>query len=148
MSYFPDGKQMVSVSFDRTARRWGEEGEKARDVCEHGLHAVAVSRDGRWVITAGGNSDHGELEACEVETGIVKKFQGHSETITCINISADCTLLASGSWDSTVRTWSLNTGKLVAGPIKSVLTTMLGAVRFSQNSKLAVNGWMGKCLEV
>jgi len=54
---------------------------------EHGLHAVAVSRDGRWVITAGGNKDHGELEACEVETGIVKKFQGHSETITCINIS-------------------------------------------------------------
>ena len=40
----------------------------------------------------------------------------------------------------------MDTGELVAGPIKSVLTTMLGAVRFSQNSKkLAVNGWMGRC---
>jgi WD40 repeat protein len=153
MSYFPDGKQMVSVSFDKTARPWdlqtGEEVEKARDVCEHGLHALTVSRDGRWVITASGNSDHGELKACEVETGIVKNFQPYSETITCIDISADRTLLASGSWDSTIRTRSLDTGKLVAGPIKSVLTVMLGAVRFSQNSeKLAVNGWTGRYLEV
>jgi WD40 repeat protein len=108
---------------------------------------VAVSRDGRWVITAGGSHEHGELKACEVETGIVKTFKGHSEQINCIDICADSTLFASGSDDQTIRIWSLDTGKVVAGPFESA--DWVGAVRFSQFSKeLAVNSDVGKCLEV
>ncbi|KAG1752493.1 WD40-repeat-containing domain protein [Suillus paluster] len=89
-----------------------------------------------------------ELKACQVETNIVKIFEGHSERISCIDISADSTLLASGSWDRTVRIWNLDTGKLVAGPLKSVNLT--GAVRFSQDSKkLAIRGtWGDYYLEV
>jgi WD40 repeat protein len=49
------------------------------------------------------NDHRAELKACEVETGIMKKLQGHSERITCIDISVDNTLLASGSCDSTAR---------------------------------------------
>jgi len=44
-----------------------------------------------------------ELKVCEVETGIVKKLQGHSERIIFLDISEDNTLLASGSWDEIVR---------------------------------------------
>jgi WD40 repeat protein len=58
------------------------------------------------------NDHRAELKACEVETGIMKKLQGHSERITCIDISVDNTLLASGSCDSTARIWNLETGKL------------------------------------
>lgn len=84
----------------------GKDIEKARDVCEHEVHAAAVSRDGRWVITAsGGDVDiFGELKSYEVETGSMKIFEGHSWRITCIDISADSTLSASGSWDCTART--------------------------------------------
>jgi WD40 repeat protein len=150
MHYFPDGKRMISGSFDKTTRQWdmqtGKEIENARDVYERNVRAVAVSRDGRWVITAGGE-EHGELKACEVETGIVKKFRGHSQQINCIDISADSTLFVSGSDDFTTRIWSLDTGKLVAGPFESV--DWVGAVRFSRDSKeLAVNSCVGKCLEV
>ncbi|OJA09488.1 hypothetical protein AZE42_10865 [Rhizopogon vesiculosus] len=74
-SYFPDGKQIITVSWDKTVWRWdlqaGMEIEKARKVCEYGVRAVAVSGDNRWVVTAG---LHGELTAWEVETGIVKTF--------------------------------------------------------------------------
>ncbi|KAJ8591231.1 WD40 repeat-like protein [Rhizopogon salebrosus TDB-379] len=151
MHYFPDGERLISGSYDFTTRQWdmqtGKEIEKSRDVCEWDVRAVAVSRDGRWVITAGGVDEHGELKACEVETGIVKTFKGHSEKITCIDICADSTLFASGSRDYTTRIWSLDTGKLVAGPFKS--PDWVGAVRFSRDSKkLAVNSWVGKCLEV
>jgi len=153
MSYFPDGKRIISGSWDKTARQWdlqaGKEIVKTRDASEHGVHAVVVSRDGRWVITAGGDVEHGKLKGREVETGIVKKFQGHSSQITCIDVSPDNKLLASGSGeDMAVRIWSLNTGKLVAGPF-ATHSDWVGAVRFSQDSnKLAVRSAVGRCLQV
>ncbi|OJA14162.1 hypothetical protein AZE42_08936 [Rhizopogon vesiculosus] len=59
----------------------------------------------------------------------------------------DNKLLASGSWDSAVRIWDLNTGELVAGPFECV--NIVHAVRFSQNSKkLAVKSCNAHCLEV
>jgi WD40 repeat protein len=78
---------------------------------------------------------------------MVKKLQGHSRSITCIDISEDNTLLASGSSDETARIWNLSTSKLVAGPFESI--HWVGSVRFSTDSKkLAVKVWTGKCLEV
>ncbi|OAX32682.1 WD40 repeat-like protein [Rhizopogon vinicolor AM-OR11-026] len=123
ISYFPDSKQMISGSEDKAVRRWDlqavKEIEKGRRVCEYQVKAVAASGNSRWVVTAGGDRLHGELKAWEVETGIVKTFHGHSREVSCINISADDMLLASGSEDRTAQIWSLDTGKLVAGPFKS-----------------------------
>jgi WD40 repeat protein len=110
ISYFPDGQRMISGSLDKTARQWdlkeGKEIEEGRDVCGEEVWAVAVSSDSRWVVTAGGDwgdAASAELKVREVETGIVKKLQGHSRMIYCIDISADNTLLASGSEDKTSR---------------------------------------------
>ncbi|KIK41812.1 hypothetical protein CY34DRAFT_84721 [Suillus luteus UH-Slu-Lm8-n1] len=151
ISYFPDGQRMISGSHDKTARQWdlkaGKEIEEARDVCEREVWVVAVSKDGRWVITGGGERNGVELKVCEVETGIVKKIQGHSNVITCIDISVDNTLLASGSWDTTARIWNLQTGELVAGPFESI--GVVGSVRFSTDSKkLAVKSGEPICLDV
>ncbi|KAG2750462.1 WD40 repeat-like protein, partial [Suillus brevipes Sb2] len=153
ISYFPDGQRIISGSEDRTTRQWdvhvkaGKEIEEARDVCEERVNAVAVSRNGQWVATGGGEVGRGELRACEVETGIVKTFKGHSDQITCIDISADSKLLAGGSFDKTARVWNLDTGKLVAGPFKR--EDYMCAVRFSPDSKkLAVKSWTDRCLEV
>jgi WD40 repeat protein len=151
MHYFPDGKRMISGLFDNTVRQWdmqtGKEIEMAQKVCQWDVRAVAVSRDGRWVVIAGGDHRHGELKVCEVDTGIVKTFKGHSQRIDCIDICAESTLFASGSIDRTTRIWSFETGKLVAGPFKS--PDLVGAVRFSRDSKkLAVDSDVGKCLEV
>ncbi|KAG2055095.1 WD40 repeat-like protein [Suillus hirtellus] len=151
ISYFADGERMISGSEDKTVRQWdlkaGKEIESARSVCEGDVWAVAVSGDGRWVVAAGGDWNSVELKVCEVETGIVKTFEGHSNQITCVDISADSTLLATGAKDFTVRVWNLDTGKIVAGPFESV--AWVSAVRFSQDSKkLAVRLDMGTCLEV
>ncbi|KAG1807269.1 uncharacterized protein BJ212DRAFT_755770 [Suillus subaureus] len=151
ITYFPDGERMISVSEDKTARRWdlkaGEEIERMRSVYEEDVWVVAVSRDGRWVATAGGDVNSAMLKVCEVGTGIVRTFEGHLAQIISIDISSDSTLLASGAKDATARIWNLDTGKLVAGPFES--GTWMGAVRFSQDSKkLAVRLDIGTCLEV
>ncbi|KAG2099830.1 quinon protein alcohol dehydrogenase-like superfamily [Suillus discolor] len=95
ISYSPDGKQMISGSYDKTIRRWdlreGKEIEEAREVCDNCIYAVRVSRDGRWVVTACWK----ELEVSEVETGIVRTF--YIGSIYCIDISADSALVAGGS---------------------------------------------------
>ncbi|KIK37621.1 hypothetical protein CY34DRAFT_810155, partial [Suillus luteus UH-Slu-Lm8-n1] len=92
ISYFPDGKQMISGSRDETIRRWdlrkGKEMEKDREVFKF-VQAVGVSRDGRWVVIAGGKG----IKVSEVETGIVRTFH-EDDWIFCIDISADSTLLA------------------------------------------------------
>jgi WD40 repeat protein len=150
ISYFPDGQRMISGSQDKTARQWdlkaGKEIEETWGVCEEKVYAVAVSRDGRWVVTGGGDNNRGELKVYEVETGIVKTFEGHSlQRITCIDISSDSKLLASS--DKKPRIWNLDTGKLVVGPLESA--GWVGAVRFSTDSKkLAVKSFMGDFFEV
>ncbi|KAG2057356.1 WD40 repeat-like protein [Suillus hirtellus] len=151
ISYFPGGKRMISGSGDKTTRQWdleaGKEIEDSQDVCEQEVYAVGVSRNGRWVVSAGGYFNIGELKVCEVKTETVRRFEGHSQRINFIDISGDSTLLASGSWDGTVLIWSLETGKLAAGPFQSA--DWVGAIRFSQDStKLAVKSDAGRLLEV
>jgi WD40 repeat protein len=148
ISDFPDGQRMISGSDDKTARQWdlkaGKEIGDAQSICEECVYTVAVSRDGRYVVTGGGR---GELKVCEVGTGIVRTFEGHSQAINCVDISADNTLLVSGASDETVRIWNLDTGKLVAGPFDC--KDRVGAVRFSADQKkLAVKLATGKSLQV
>ncbi|KAG2744485.1 YVTN repeat-like/Quino protein amine dehydrogenase [Suillus brevipes Sb2] len=137
ISYFPDGKEMISGSRDKTIRRWdllkGKEIEKDREAYEN-VQEVGVSRDGRWVVIAGGRS----LKVSEVETGIVRRFH-EGPWFHCIDISADSTLLAGGSHQK-VGIWNLDTGeKLVAGQF-DIRGDVLRALRFSEDSrKLAVS---------
>jgi WD40 repeat protein len=87
----------------------GKEIEEARGVCEEKVWAVAVYRDGRWVVTAGGDYNCVELKPCEVETGIVKKFRGHTRII-CTDISANNRLRVIRSDDDTAWIWNLDSG--------------------------------------
>jgi WD40 repeat protein len=155
ISYFPDGKRMVSASYDKTTRQWdlqtGKEIDEARDVCEQELREISLSRDGRWIATSSSiPNNFGKLEARNVRTRIVRKFEGDFNWIHCIDVSADNMLLVGGSWDG-VRIWGMKTGKLMAGPFR--VGARGGAhvrmVRFSQDSKkFAIMSETGRCLEV
>jgi hypothetical protein len=83
-----------------------------------GVCAVAVSRDGHWVITNGGDPFRavpGEPKACEVDTGIVKIFNGHAYQVTCIDISLDSKQLASG-----FAVWEFPAGMGCAGKFSTL----------------------------
>ncbi|KAG1769919.1 hypothetical protein EV702DRAFT_1250043 [Suillus placidus] len=135
ISYLPDGKGMVSTSFDKTTRQWdlraGKEIEEARKVHEQETQTVAVSKDGRWVVTSShtpGQDDIGELKVRNVETRVMKAFEGHSHHINWVEISADSRLLAGQSWDGHATgvtwIWSLESGKL-SGLLHTLETVVL-----------------------
>jgi WD40 repeat protein len=146
---------MVSASYDKTTRQWdlqtGKEIDEARDVYEQELREISLSRDGRWIATSSSiPNNFGKLEARDVRTRIVRKFEGDFNLIHCIDVSADNTLLVGGSWDG-VRIWEMKTGKLMAGPfrIEARGDAHVGMVRFSQDSKkFAIMSETGRCLEV
>jgi WD40 repeat protein len=139
ISYFPDGKQMISGSRDKTIRRWdlreGKEIKEAREVCDnYDIGAAVVSRDGQWVATA----HDWRIKICNVETGNVKAQSRGGCWISCMDFSPDGTLIAAGSELGRVWVWSLDTVKIVAGPLECS-DDYVGALRFSEDSrKLAV----------
>ena len=52
------------------------------------------------------------LNLWDVQTGgVVKTFHGHTGGVWSDSISADCTMIASGSRDDTIRLWDVQTGE-------------------------------------
>ncbi len=76
---------------------------------ENAVNACCYSPDGRYlVIATGGLFQRGKLALYEVETlAHVHTFEGHTSYVTSVAFSSDSQTLASGSWDSTVRLWSV-----------------------------------------
>jgi WD40 repeat protein len=148
ISYTQNGKQMISRSLDRTVRQWDlqvfKEIEKAREVYEEGTRVIALSNDGRWVVTG---DFHRGLKAREAETGVVREFEGYTGVVR-VDISADNKLLAGSTRQGMTRIWELDTdSRAVASPF--ITSGEVDVIRFSPNSrKLAVNSGGGKCLEV
>ncbi|MDJ0707712.1 MAG: DnaJ domain-containing protein [Leptolyngbyaceae cyanobacterium MO_188.B28] len=73
-------------------------------------------------------------------------FIGHTEVVTSVALSRDGRMLVSGSFDKTVKLWSVNSGQLlstVTGHSREV-----NCVAFSPNSKLFASGSGDKTIKV
>src|SRR4029077_5503947 len=83
------------------------------------VNALAVTPDGRYAISGAGDYDGGQLHdptirMWELEAGsMVRVFEGHSGLIDDISVSPDGKLMASVSWDTSLKIWRLSTGEQV-----------------------------------
>jgi WD40 repeat protein len=71
-------------------------------------------------------------------TGLQETLNAHSNIVTCVMCSSDGTMIASGSYDKTVRVWCATTGMLIAtlvGHNRSVT-----CVAFSSDSSVIASG--------
>ncbi len=105
-----DGKSALSGSFDTSAIRWSLERDVAEQVMrfhDGAVNAVAYLKDGR-MATAGTDAHIAIWTQGQPEPGQV--FDGHSGPIVGLAVSPDGTLLASASWDHSVRLWPLAGG--------------------------------------
>ena len=101
-----------------------------------GVHAVAVTPNGQWVISACWD---GSLKRWNLEESIAKRtgisdktFIGHAGPVRAVTVMPDNKHIISGSDDHTVRIWKLDTSELMytlgghKGPIRAVAVTRTG----------------------
>ncbi len=76
------------------------------------VNAVAFSDDGQHLVAAAGEPGLcGEARLWKVADGsLVKVFQGHKDSVYAVRLSPDGNLLASGSYDSSIKLWNVADG--------------------------------------
>jgi len=106
----PDGQTVVTGSFDSTAIRWSLARNAAEQVLRFhadAVNAVLLLRDGRSA-TAGADGRIAIWTPGKTEPDAV--LEGHTAPIVALAASTDGAMLASASWDQTVRLWPLAGG--------------------------------------
>ncbi|KAI6029616.1 WD40-repeat-containing domain protein [Pisolithus microcarpus] len=104
---------LVSASLDRTLRRWEILVDEKQFLCKQTLTghkdcvlAVSTLQVGREQRLASASRD-GTVRLWDLKTGMPYfMIQGHTNTVTSVDLCADGKLLASGSGDREVRIWN------------------------------------------
>src|SRR5258708_3475120 len=117
-----DGKSVLSGSFDTSAIRWSLATESAEQVLRfhsYAVNAVVFLQDGR-MATAGADARIAIWTAGRQQPDEV--FEGHRAPIASLAVSPDGSMLASASWDGTVRLWPLGSGakRVLEGHLQNV----------------------------
>ncbi|KAH0831374.1 WD40-repeat-containing domain protein [Lanmaoa asiatica] len=94
---------------------------------------VAVSRDGKWIVSGSHKVMVWNAESYEKVT----EFSGHTDGLQAVDVSPDYpdgTRIATGSVDKTACVWSLSTGQRLLGPLKHDYWVV--AAKFSPDGRL------------
>lgn len=142
----PDGKWVVSASFDSAIKIWDiETGELLRTL-EGGaaIYAVAVTPDGERVVSA--CMDH-TLKVWNLQSGmLLRTLEGHSSSVYGVTVTPDGKRAVSASEDRTLKVWELETG--------AVLRTLEGhtaavrGVAVAPDGRLAISASEDRTLKV
>ena len=132
----PDGQTAVSGSFDSTAIRWSLTRNAAEQVLRFhadAVNAVVLLGEGR-AATAGADGRIAIWSPGKTEPDAV--LEGHTAPIAALSVSSDGAMLASASWDHTVRLWSLAGG---AGRVLEGHTQNVNGVAFAPDGRTVVS---------
>lgn len=115
VSYSPDGKRIVTGSWDNTARIWNAETGRAELKLIGGhqgyVNSALFSPDGRFVLTA---SDDRTAKLWDSQTGkVLQTYAGHGGPVYAASFSPNGEFVVTASEDKIARIWKTETGALV-----------------------------------
>ena len=112
MAVTPDGKTIVSGSWDGTIKLWDiESGKELRMLKEDtgGVTSVAVTPDGKTIVSGSWN---GTIRLWGIESGKeLRMLKEDTGEVTSVAVTPDGKKIVSGSDDGTIRLWDIESGK-------------------------------------
>ncbi|KAG9313831.1 WD40-repeat-containing domain protein [Chiua virens] len=150
VAYSPDGRHIVTGSWDHTIMVWdAATGETVAGPFEGHTHvvlSVACSPDGRHIASGSGDETVRVWDATTGKT-VANPSKGHRDSVMSVAYSPDGTHIVSGSEDNTVRVWNATTGETVAGPFKGHKGSVQ-SVAYAPNGTHIVSGSVDKTIRV
>lgn len=143
----PDGKWVVSGSWDRTIKVWNlATGEQENLLTGHtnGINAVAITPNGEMLIS--GSIDK-TLKVWNLKTGKqLFSFTDDNESVTSVAVTPNGRRVIFGSLDETIKIWNLETKELVklyghTGWVTSVAVTPDGKLAISGSTDNSIKVW-------
>ena len=116
LAYDPEGRQLASGDLSGLVKVWDvERAQPLRLKTDGGACRVAFHPDGKRVVTGSSHGTRHAPQLWDLDTGrLLRSFQGHESWVESVTLSCDGSLMASGSFDRTVRVWDVETGRQLA----------------------------------
>ncbi|WP_455359445.1 protein kinase domain-containing protein [Streptomyces sp. SYSU K21746] len=136
------GRLLLFGSGDATVRvwdsdgRWGALGQRLGGLIM-AEHPVWPTADERAVLSGGMGGS--VLRLWDVETGAcLRTFEGHTNSVHAVCMSADDTMAVSGGSDNTIRLWDAATGRCLR--VFEGHTNSVKSVRISDDARTVLSG--------
>ncbi len=113
--YSPDGRRILSASYDHTARVWNaEDGRLLATLQGHtdNIEDASFSPDGKYIVTA--SYDKTARIWNSADGRLLTVLKGHADQVRCARFSPDGQHIVTASWDHTARVWNSADGHLLS----------------------------------
>ena len=139
VAFLGDEKRIIGGGDKGVLRYWEvKDGREAGTaVCGDEVLTVAVSKEGRYIVTGAKN---GLVVVWDTTTQKkVVEIKGHSYWVVAVDVSPDSRTVGTASYKGMASIWDITTGQLLVGPLQPS-TTPLVALKFSANgSRIAIS---------